>query len=447
MSSAPLDPSDDSHPLLDDGAAAVEMEEAFEEGDRPFQSGTVRSLFAYRDFRLAFSGAVFSNIGTWMQNIVLAAYAWELTGSASFVGVMTFATLGPQFFFAMIGGALADTYDRRIVVTVCSVAQMVLVFALAALVATDEPSRAALLGMVFVIGIASALVAPAFTSLLPGLVPAEEIQGAVSLAAANMNLSRVVGPALGGILFALVGASWVFVVNGFSYLFMIVGVLAVRTRPRPSVAAQLPPLKRVASGFGIVWRDPVLRRAVSSIAIYSIFGLGFLTQLPVVSSENLGIPADSIGYGLLYATLASGSLVGALAVGFLMNGRSLESLVRISLVAFALVTVVLAVISGPVAAYPVTFVVGLTYFVATTSMVTVVQRRVADHERGRVLAVWMMALAGTLPLGSVIAGALVEATTVTAALLVAAACSLLLVAYADLRDRTGDVGGATPAIT
>jgi hypothetical protein len=83
MSSAPLDPSDDSPPLLDDGAAAVEMEEAFEEGDRPFQSGTVRSLFAHRDFRLAFSGAVFSNIGTWMQNIVLAAYAWELTGSAA----------------------------------------------------------------------------------------------------------------------------------------------------------------------------------------------------------------------------------------------------------------------------------------------------------------------------------------------------------------------------
>jgi MFS family permease len=442
--SPPHDPDPGGELSLDHGTAAVEMEEAFEEGDRPFQPGTVRSLFAHRDFRLAFTGAVFSNIGTWMQNIVLAAYAWELTGSAGFVGLMTFANLGPQFFFAMVGGALADTYDRRLVVTVCSLAQMVLVFALAGLVATDDPSRVALLGMVFAIGIASALVAPAFTSLLPGLVPQEEIQGAVSLAAANMNLSRVIGPALGGIMFALVGASWVFVVNGFSYLFMIAGVLAVRTRPRPSVAAQLPPLQRVASGFGIVWRDPVLRRAVCSIAIYSIFGLGFLTQLPVVSSENLGIPADSVGYGLLYATLASGSLVGALGVGFLMKDRSLESMVRISLVGFALITVVLALISGPVAAYPTTFVVGLTYFVTTTAMVTVVQQRVGDQERGRVLAVWMMALAGTLPLGSVIAGSIVEATSVTVALLVAAASSLLLVGYADLRDRSTPIGGITP---
>jgi MFS family permease len=429
---------------LDDGAAE-EIEEALEEGDRPIRPGTMRSLLSHRDFRLAYSGSVASNIGTWMQNVVLSAYAYELTGSAAFVGVMIFANLGPQFIFAMPGGALADSRDRRHVIAIGSVVQGVLCFGLAALTLHDQPPRALLLLLVFAVGTAAAMQQPSFTSLLPTLVPRDEIQGAVSLAAANVNLSRVVGPAIGGVLFATVGVSWVFVLNGATFVFLVLGVLAVRPVPRPPATDQVSALRRLVSGFGIVWRDPVIRRAICCIAFFSLFGLAFVTQYPVIATENFGVDADTALYGFLYATFAAGSLVGALSVGFLFQGGSLAKVVRVGLAVFTVLVFVLGLIRSPAAAFPVSFAVGMLYFIVITGMSAVVQHRVDDRVRGRVASIWMMSLAGTVPIGGLFAGWLVETTNPTVICLIGAAAGAVLVWFADLREPAGDAGGAAVA--
>jgi MFS family permease len=429
---------------LDDGAAE-ELEEVLEEGDRPIRPGTMRSLLSHRDFRLAYSGSVASNIGTWMQNVVLSAYAYELTGSAAFVGIMIFANLGPQFLFALPGGALADSLDRRHVITAASIAQGLLCFGLAVLTLNDQPPRGVLLALVFAIGTAAALQQPSFTSLLPTLVPRDEIRGAVSLAAANVNLSRVIGPAIGGVLFATVGVSWVFVLNGATFVFLVLGVLAVRPVARMASTEQLSPLRRLVSGFSIVWHEPVIRRAILCIAFFSLFGLAFVTQYPVIAAENFGVDADTALYGFLYATFAAGSLVGALAVGFLFRGGSLARVVRVGLAVFAVLVLVLGLVRSPIAAFPVSFATGMLYFIVITGMSTVVQHRVDDRVRGRVASIWMMSLAGTVPIGGLFAGWLVEATNPTVICLIGALAGVILVWFADLRDPTERLAGASPA--
>ena len=197
-------------------------------------------------------------------------------------------------------------------------------------------------------------------------------------------------------------------------------------------------LQRLLAGFTTVRRDPVLRRLIVVVGLFSLGCMGFVTEFPVQASENFGISTESPAYGLLYATLAAGSLVGALCIGFLFKNRPLEQLVRLSLVAFAVALFLYGLVHDPVLAFPAAFLLGMAYFAVITSTMTVLQRRVDDAVRGRVVAVSMMAIGGALPVGSLIAGWIVEASDVSVVCVIGSICAVLLALYADLRDRSAD---------
>src|SRR5262245_6373629 len=180
------------------------------DADRTIAPGTARAALAYPTFRRLYWGAFGSNVGSWMQNAVLGAYAFALTGSASFVGLIVFAQLGPLLLFGLIGGALADVVDRRWLLISVAIEQMLLSVVLAGLVTSDDPSRLALVGVVFLIGVGQAIHAPTYSAALPALVERPDLPGAISLNSAQMNASRVIGPAIGGVLYAATGAQWVF---------------------------------------------------------------------------------------------------------------------------------------------------------------------------------------------------------------------------------------------
>lgn len=417
-----------------------DAEDALEEGDRPIPAGTIRSALANRQFRIVYSGSVLSNIGTWMQNVVMAAYAYELTGSASFVGLVGFATLGPQLLLSLVGGGLADTFDRRRVIIVMAFWQMAFSVGLAAIATSNDPSRVGLLVVTFLIGSGNALQGPSFASLLPNLVPRRDLAGAVALNSANMNISRIIGPAIGGLLYAGVGAQWVFLLNAATYVFIVIAMSLVRVPRVQRVDGEPSGLRRVLGGFTVVRHDPVVRRAVTTVALFSFFSLTFLTQMPVLSTENFGIPAKSTAYGVLYAVFGVGALAGALSIGTVFANRSLERVLRLSLVGFAVFLTVYGLIRTPALAYPVGVVLGFAYFAAVTSLSTVLQQRLDDRVRGRVLAVWMMAFGGTVPIGGLVAGAVVERTNVTVIVMVGAAVAAFLAWYADLRPPPGDPG-------
>jgi MFS family permease len=422
---------------VDDDALAgrvAEATDALVDGDRELAAGSARAALRHRTFRRLYIGAFLSNIGTWMQNVVLGALAYDLTESSTFVGVLVFAQLGPMLLLSMVGGALVDIVDRRKLIGGIAALQLVLAFVLAIVAAPDNPNLAVLVTVVFAIGVCQAIFAPAYSAILPQLVGPEDLAGAISLNSVQMNASRVIGPIIGALLDSVVGASAVFAGNGLSYLFIIAAVMTVRLPPPAPRAAGDRGLRQFTAGLTIARRDPVVRRCLVSIMTFSLVSLVFVGQFPVVAERNLGIDERSSAYGWLYACFGVGGVVGALSVGTVLSRVRRERLVQPALVAFAVVLTAYALARAPAPGYPLIFLVGLTYFLFLTSLSTVLQERVTNRERGRITALWMMGFGGTVPVGSLIAGPIIEATSATTVLLAGAVTALALAFYARFDD-------------
>jgi MFS family permease len=406
-----------------------DSEDALLDGDRPVSSTALGAL-RHPTFRRVFIGAFLSNVGSWMQNVVLGALAYDLTRSAAFVGLIIFAQLGPLLLLSIVGGVLADIFDRRRLLIVVAIEQGLLSLLLAWVAAADSPNLAALVGIVFAIGMGQAVYGPTYAAMLPGLVGRRDLAGAISLNSAQMNGSRVIGPVIGAALDGAFGASSVFLVNAATYLFVIGAMLIVRLPPPVRHDDEPRGLARLVSGFRIARRDAVVTRCLITIATFSLVCLPFVGQLPVVAAENLGIDPRSSSYGALYTCFGLGAMLGALSIGPVFSARSKERLVRTSLVAFAVCLTVFALLRAPGPAYPSVAALGLTYFALITSLSTVLQHRLADHTRGRVMALWIMGFGGTVPIGNLLAGPVIEATSVTAVMLFGVGCALALAWYA-----------------
>lgn len=409
-----------------------EAVDALEEGDRPLRPGSARAALRHKTFRRVFLGAFLSNIGSWMQNVVLGALAYDLTRSPSFLGVLLFAQLGPLLLFSLVGGLLADVFDRRRLLVTVSVLQGLLSLALAWVARADDPSRTALVGIVFLIGVGQSVFGPTYSALLPALVGRADLPGAISLNSAQMNGSRVVGPIIGAVLFARYGAPWAFLGNAASYLLVIWSLLSVRLPAPVPDTSGLRGLRRVGAGLQVARADEVVRRCLVTIFTFSLLALPFIGQLPTLADVNLGIDADSTQYGILYACFGFGALAGALSIGTVLSDRSLEGVVRGGLVTFAVFLTAFALLRSPGPAYVVVLLVGLAYFAVITSLSTVLQQRLDDSNRGRVMALWIMGFGGTVPIGNLLAGPVIEATSITAVVIAGAAVAVGLAWYADL---------------
>ncbi|MBU6216256.1 MAG: MFS transporter, partial [Acidobacteria bacterium] len=165
--------------------------------------GTVTAALRHQPFRRVWIGQLASNVGTWMQNIVLGILAYELTGAAWFIGLVAFAQLGPMLLFSPVGGAIADRFDRRVVLVSIALSQLVLSLALAVVALDESPNKFLIVVLVAAIGTGAAIYAPSISAMLPSLVGRRDLQGAVALNSAAMNGSRVAGPLLGGAFAAL----------------------------------------------------------------------------------------------------------------------------------------------------------------------------------------------------------------------------------------------------
>src|SRR5205807_5456304 len=185
-------------------------------------------------FRVVWSGLFASSIGTWMQNFTLAAFAWKLTHSTAYVGLLGFAQLGPLLFLSTFGGVLADVFDRKRLLVAMQLEQLVGSFVLAWLAHGAHPSKAALFLCVLGIGAGNALNAPAMAAILPNLVPRRDLQGAVSLQSVQMNASRVLAPAVAGFMSTSLGAPAAFRPTPATYLLPLPALLSARSPPGPA---------------------------------------------------------------------------------------------------------------------------------------------------------------------------------------------------------------------
>ena len=407
-----------------------DQEDALLEGDRVLETSAARAALHNRDFRVVWVGAFASNIGTWMQNVTLGALAYQLTKSPTFVSLVTFAQLGPLLVLSIVGGALADMLDRRRMTVVAQTWQALGSAVLGVVVMVDRPNQTAIVLTVLAIGVGNALNAPAWVALLPSLVPKEQMAGAISLNSTQMNASRVVGPAISGVLFPVVGAAGVFFINAVTYVFAIAGLLMIKAPPPPPRDPSTPTgIRRLASGIAVMKRDLLVRRVIVGLFIFSLLCLPFIGQMPTIAANNLDMKVKSFAYGLLYASFGLGAVTGAISIGTFLSNVPRRTVVLRGLVGFALSLAAFALVRHPAPAYPIVALLGFSYFATVTALNTILQVHLDDAVRGRVMSLWLMAFGGTVPLGLMLAGPVAEAVSITFVLLYGAVVALALFAW------------------
>jgi MFS family permease len=400
-------------------------------------AGTARAALAYRDFRIVFIGLTLSNVGTWMQNFTLPAYVDARTESAALVGLLVFMQLGPLLLLSLVGGIIADKVPRKPFLLGMQAVQMLVTVALAGLVAWDAALWTLYVAQLF-IGIANALNAPAFQASIPLLVDRRDLAGAVSLNSAMINGSRVMGPAFAALLAAF-GAtvSQVILVNAITYLFLITALIGVTV---PDLRGDHPERgwRRLLTGVNIAKRRRVLSRSLVAMCTFSLFSLPYIGLFPSVARLNLGLSPTGSGYRWLYITWGLGAFAGALAVGTFLARLDKRRLVSYGFASFGVSLGVFALLADPAAAYPVAALLGFTYFMTATALITIVQQNMADTERGAVMPLWFMAFGGTVPLGNLLFGPVMDAIGARWVLLFGAGFAFFLAWWADLHRLPAD---------
>lgn len=398
-------------------------------GHRP---GSARAALAYPRFRRMWVASFSSNIGTWMQNVVLPLYVLDRTGKASVVGLMVFAQLGPLLFLSIPAGVIADRFNRRKWLMFTQMLQLAFSAALAPLAAADAPVWSIFLVSLGV-GIGNALNAPAWSAMLPTLVSRSDLAGSVSLNSVMINGSRVVGPIVVAVLRSFgVTTAQIFLINAATYLFVVYALWI--TPIKQSAAMQREPgARQFTSGLRIARANPAVWRLLGTLFTFSLFSLPYVGLFAAVARLNFGVKKGSTTYEWLYATWGLGAALGGLAIGTVFVAYDKRKLISQGFILFAVSLAAFAIVREPIGAFISGAILGVAYFGTTTSMNTIFQSRVEDHERGRVMSLWFMAFGGTVPIGNLLFAPVMDAVGARWVLLGGAVWALFLAWWSDLR--------------
>ena len=342
-----------------------------------------------------------------------------------------------MLLLSLPAGVLADRLDRTRFVVAMQAVMLVGSAGLAWLVAWDAPLWT-LFAAQLAIGTANALNAPAFSASLPMLVDRRDLTGAVSLNSAMINGSRILGPALAAGLSALgMSTASLFLVNAATYLIIIVPLLRW---PLPGVATNHPEQgwRRLMTGINIARNRAVISAVIVSMTLFSLVSLPFVGLFPSIARLNYGLDPTGSTYKLLYVVWGSGAFFGALAVGSWLSHIDKRRLIPVGFTTFGVSLAAFAAVRSAGPAFPIGFVLGFCYFLTATCMITVLQQNLTDGERGSVMPLWFMSFGGTVPVGNLIAGPIVDHVGARWVLLVGGGFALFLAWWTDLGRLGGD---------
>lgn len=369
----------------------------------PVRGPAFRAL-RHRNFRLFITGQFVSLSGTWMQTVALGWLVLTLTDSAFAVGLVGALGALPVLLFTLHGGALASRTNRLRLVTLLQSLMLVEAAVLAVITWTGHVTLGWVIALTLVHGLLSAFEIPARQTLLLDLVGREDLMNALALNSMTFNVSRVIGPAVGGMIMAVTGPAVCFALNAVSYSAVLAGLLRVRLDPDLVVQARTRPSMREALGFitGSAWP----RTLVTMTATYTIFAISFLTVLPVYARDVLGTGAA--GYGWLTAAFGVGAAGGALALaGFGPVGARGGMALRAGLVIGA-VLLVLAAVPIPALAFLCLLAAGAAASVNAITTNTLLQTQAPDDLRGHVIGFYSFIVVGLAPFGALQAGVVSE---------------------------------------
>lgn len=349
-------------------------------------------------------GAFISNIGIWMETVGVGILVTETTGKATWTGIVAAAAFVPAAVLGPIGGALADRLERKKLLLITTTIQTALAALLTTLAATGTPSPIVVTLIVFAAGCASAIGFPTYQSVLPDLVPPEDLVGAIALSSAQWNLGRVVGPALAGIVIGFGGYAWAFGINTVSFVAVFVAIAALTLPPSHHDGSSI--VKSIKTGIDYTRRDAGLRSIIIFMVVNTFLAAPFIALIPAMAIKIFDGGAGATS--LLTTAQGIGAVVMALSLGALTSRFGSRKTLMGVLWAVPLTLMVYALAPTLWASALAIFAVGLVYLGALSSFMSIAQMRAPAQVRGRVMSLITMSLGVLYPLGAILQGALAD---------------------------------------
>jgi len=369
-------------------------------------------------------GACASTIGTFVQQFAQSWLVYDLTKDPFYLGLDLFLGQLPIILFSLVGGVFADRLDRRKLLLGSQYIQMLCAFVLAALFYGHTVRIWEILFLSFVVGFGQSFGGPAYSALLPTLVPAEDLSNAIAMNSIQFNLARVLGPALGGLAYSSVGPTWCFALNGVSYLAVIASLLMIRVTfiPQKSKEAILESMKE---GLKFIHQREGLSALVFLAFITTSLGFALTAFLPAIVQTVFRRGPET--YEVLLVCSGAGAIAGALIVAALEKLKEHGHVVLLTLIGLGASTCAFALNKRLPLACLLIFVSGATIMASLSILLSLVQLIVTDQMRGRVMSVFNLALRLGIPVGSLTLGKIIPIVGVAPAL---AGTGLALIGFA-----------------
>ena len=387
-------------------------------------SGSTFAALRHRNFQLYFGGQLISNVGTWMQIIAQSWVVYQLGHSEATLGWVAFSSAIPILIISPWAGVVVDHVSRRMLLVFTQAGAMLLAFVLAALSFAGIVQTWHVIILAALLGVVNAFDAPGRQAFVPEMVGKADMPNAIALNSIMFNSARVLGPALAGLLLAVIGPAWCFTVNGISFIAVILGLLMMDIKPRQRLHISASPWQQLVDGIRYTAGYRELSALILLALVFSVFGISYSTILPAFVEKVLG--QGAMAYGWINAASGLGAVTGAFLLAHrVSNGRRGKWMVWTN-AAFPVVLAAFAFSGNYYLALLFAFGLGVGFMINFTIINTLLQTRVEDSFRGRVMGLYTITFFGFAPFGNLLIGYLGENFGLSISMTFFALCSMLL---------------------
>jgi len=344
-----------------------------------------------------------SLIGTWIQATAQSWLVFRLTNSAFLLGLVGFLSYIPIFLLSLFGGVVADRMNKRNILIFTQAAFMLLAFILAVLTQMKVITATQIMLIALLNGAVMAFDAPTRQAVVVELVGKDHLLNAIALNSAAFNSSRIIGPALAGILVASIGMSGCFYINGISFIAVIFALFLIRTHNGLRKNNKTILLKDLMEGLKFIKDNRIILTLITMVAITSLFGISYVIFMPIFANDILKVGIK--GLGVLMSAAGVGALVAALLLAYFADLKHKGRFLVLSTVIFSIALVLFALSKTYLFSLAILIIIGWSSVTAISLINTLLQTLVPDDLRGRVMSVFMFTFAGMMPFGNLIAGA------------------------------------------
>jgi MFS family permease len=365
------------------------------------------SSLKIKNFRIYWAGMLISLIGTWIQSVAQSWLMFDLTNSAFLLGLAGFLGSIPIFLLSLFGGVAADRINKRAILLFTQNAFMALAFILAFLTQLRLITPWQVMLIALLNGIVMAFDAPSRQARVVELVGREHLLNAVALNSAAFNSSRLIGPALAGMLIASIGMSGCFYINGISFLAVIAALAFIKVKPGFKKEPQKAFTKDLMEGLHFIRNHRTILLLITTVGITSLFGISYVILMPIFANDILRVGVK--GLGALMSATGLGALVAALSLARFSKMRQKGKFLTFALAVFSLSLILFALSRIYLFSLLALVFIGWSSVLATSLINTSLQELVPDNFRGRVMSAFMFTFAGIMPFGNLLAGGLAQA--------------------------------------